>query len=211
MDRSNPYEAAFEAYLTEQGLCYVGVDVKKRSLLAGTPVKNLDFIVLGLTGAKLLIDVKGRQFPGGPAGKERYVWENWSTQEDIRGLGHWMDLFGPGYLGLFVFLYHVLSSVELPADTPDLWHWQGARYLVRAVTVAEYSRHMKVRSPRWGTVGLPGAVFRDLARPFRYFSHEMPMEVAWEDDDQDRDLSAIMRLVDAPGAAGGTAAGSGRR
>jgi hypothetical protein len=31
---------------------------------------------------------------------------------------------------------------------------------------------MHVRSPRWDTVGLPGAVFRRLARPFHYYCHE---------------------------------------
>ena len=46
MDRSNPYEAAFEAYLNAHGLCYIGVDEKKRSFLDETPVKNLDFVVL---------------------------------------------------------------------------------------------------------------------------------------------------------------------
>src|SRR6185369_8181349 len=50
MDRSNPYEAAFEKYLTDRGLCYVGVDEKKRSVLGEVPVKNLDFIVLGASG-----------------------------------------------------------------------------------------------------------------------------------------------------------------
>ena len=88
MDRSNPYETAFEAFLQEQGLCYVAVDETRRATLGDIPVKNLDFIVLGATGARLLVDVKGRQFPGGPDHKPRYVWESWATQEDLVGLGH---------------------------------------------------------------------------------------------------------------------------
>ena len=36
--------------------------------------------------------------------------------------------------------------------------------------VEDYRRQMRVRSPRWGTVGLPGAVFRELVRPFRDFT-----------------------------------------
>src|SRR3712207_6638542 len=105
MDRSNPYEAAFEAYLRAHGLCHVAADETRRARLGETPVKNLDFIVLGLTGARLLVDVKGRVFPGGPDDKPRYVWESWSTQEDIDGLTSWGRLFGPGYLPLFVFVY----------------------------------------------------------------------------------------------------------
>ena len=71
MDRGNPYEAAFEAYLKAHGLCTVAVDETRRTLWGTTSVKNLDFIVLSQTGVRLLVDVKGRQFPGGPAGKER--------------------------------------------------------------------------------------------------------------------------------------------
>jgi hypothetical protein len=172
MDRGNPYEAAFEAYLKLQGLCTVAVDETRRAMWGTTSVKNLDFIVLGQTGIRLLVDVKGRQFPGGPVGKERYVWENWSTQEDLQGMASWARLFGPGSLSLFVFIYRIGPSVSLPADTLDLWTWRDQRYLLRAVSVEAYRRHMRVRSPKWGTVSLPGAVFRELARPFRFFSHE---------------------------------------
>ncbi|MBI3407359.1 MAG: HYExAFE family protein [Planctomycetes bacterium] len=176
MDRSNPYEAAFEAYLKAQNLCYVAVDETRRAFLGPTSVKNLDFIVLASSGARLLVDVKGRQFPGGSAGKERYVWENWSTQEDIDGLVNWTRVFGPGSLGLFVFLYRIGPSVSLPADTPDLWRWRDCQYLLRAVPLVEYRRRMKVRSPRWGTVALSHPVFRELARPFRYYTHEFTPE-----------------------------------
>ena len=96
MDRGNPYETAFEAYLKAQGLGTVAVDETRRTLWGNTSVKNLDFIVLSRTGTRLLVDVKGRQFPGGPAGKERYVWENWSTQEDLYGMANWIRLFRAG-------------------------------------------------------------------------------------------------------------------
>ena len=174
MDRSNPYEAAFEAYLKQHGLCYVAVDETRRACLGDTPVKNLDFIVLGQTGARLLVDVKGRQFPGGPPDRPRHVWESWSTQDDIAGLQSWTALFGPSYLALFVFLYRIGPTIILPDDTPDVWRFLDATYLLRAVPLADYRRHMKVRSPKWGTVGLPGARFRELARPFRFYSHECP-------------------------------------
>jgi len=172
MDRANPYETAFEAYLKSHGLCTVAVDETRRPHWGMNSVKNLDFIVLGPSGVRLLVDVKGRQFPGGTAGKERYVWENWSTQEDLSGMASWLRLFGPGSVGLFVFLYRIGATVSLPEDTPDLWIWRDQRYLLRAVTVEAYRRHMKIRSPKWGTVCLPGAVFRELARPFRFYSHE---------------------------------------
>ena len=214
MDRGNPYEAAFEAYLTAQGLCYVGVDEKKRSVLDDVPVKNLDFIVLGSLGARLLIDVKGRKFPGGPPEKQRRVWENWSTQEDILGLASWMRLFGPGYLGLFVFMYRFGPEAALD-DDEGVWIWQETRYRLLGVPVDEYRRHMKVRSPRWGTVGLPGAVFRDLARPFSYFCNQRPNSHEGSfihDQDQDRHFPEIARLAPEARPDGSPeAGGSGRR
>ncbi len=140
MDRSNPYEAAFESYLQLQGLCTVAVDESRRTHLGTTSVKNLDFIVLSQMGLRLLVDVKGRQFPGGPTGKQRYVWENWCTQEDLSGMASWTRLFGPGSVGLLVFLYRIGNNVTVPADTPDLWHWREQR-----VSIA--SGHRRVLSP----------------------------------------------------------------
>ena len=169
MDRSNHYEAAFEAYLQWHRLCYVAVDETRRTFLGDTRVKNLDFIVCGDGGARLLVDVKGRRFPAGPAEKPRRVWECWSTREDVDGLQRWAELSGPGYTGVLVFAYHVLRSVELPDDVEDLWTWRGRRYLLRAVTAADYRLHMRVRSPRWKTVTLPRDVFRALVRPLRDF------------------------------------------
>jgi hypothetical protein len=217
MDRSNPYEAAFEAYLQTQNLCYVAVDESKRASWGDTPVKNLDFIVLGACGSRLLVDVKGRQFPGGPADRPRYTWENWSTQEDIDGLRNWMRLFGPTYTGAFVFLYRIQPTVSLPADSLDLWTWRDQTYLLRAVAVEDYIAHMKVRSPKWGTVALPNASFQQLARPFRWFTHEMfthemtaPQEEAVADGPlEDRPVPEIAQHALAALAAGLAEAGRG--
>jgi hypothetical protein len=189
MDRSNHYEAAFEAYLQWHQLCYVAVDETRRPMLGESLVKSLDFIVFGENGARLVVDVKGRRFPNGRAAKQRRVWECWSTREDIDGLRRWVDLWGPPYQGLLVFVYHVQSVVELPADTEDLWTWRGRRYLLRAVNVDDYRQHMRVRSPKWETVTLPRAVFRSLVQPLHHYTQaKVPVssnadpfhEDAWE-------------------------------
>jgi hypothetical protein len=174
MDRSNHYEAAFEAYLRARRLGYVAVDEAHRASLDDAPVKSLDFIVHGPNGAKLLVDVKGRRFPGGAKDKPRRVWESWSTREDIDGLGRWAEHFGPEYRGLLVFVYRILPTVLMPLGTRDLWNWHGRFYLLRAVLVDDYRRHMRVRSPRWGTVMLPTAVYRELVRPFRHYTDHKP-------------------------------------
>jgi hypothetical protein len=171
MDRGNHYEAAFEAYLQWHRLGYVAVDESRRAVLGEEPVKSLDFIVFGPNGSRLVVDVKGRRFPTGSARKPRRVWECWTTQDDLDSLERWADLSGSDYRGLLVFAYHVLTPVRLPDDTEDLWTWRGRRYLLRAVGAADYRRHARVRSPRWGTVTLPHAVFRDLVRPLHHFTH----------------------------------------
>ena len=59
----------------------------------------------------------------------------------------------------------VLSLKALAADLA-----RPAVFLLRAVAVQEYRRHLRVRSPKWGTVALPGPVFRELVRPFHHFT-----------------------------------------
>jgi len=212
MDRSNPYEAAFEAYLQSLGLCYVAVDEAKRAMLGETPVKNLDFLVLGVGGSRLLIDIKGRRFPGGKPEKPRYVWENWATQDDIDGLRTWSNAFGPGYLSLFVFMYGIQPTVAL-SETADLWTWRGVKYLLRAVEVEEYVAAMKVRSPKWGTVTIPSAVFRQLAKPFRWFAFDpaaAPLDQeAWRHDEAaDRLVPKIFSFPPTADVGGDPASGS---
>ena len=171
MDRGNNYELAFEEYLRDRALPYIGVDETRRAMLGGGPVKSLDFIVYGIKGCRLLVDVKGRRFPGGSESKPRNVWESWSTKEDVDGLRRWAEIFGPGYEAAFVFMYKLAERVAIPSDTPDLWTWRGDRYLLRAVLVEDYAKQMRVRSPKWGTVNLNKAAFAEIVRPLWELTH----------------------------------------
>jgi hypothetical protein len=210
MKRSNKYEAAFESYLQSHRLGYVAVDESRRAFLGDQPVKNLDFIVLAGGWSRLLVDVKGRRFPGGVEGRQRWTWENWSTQEDVDGLERWVELFGLGYQGLLVFMYDLQPSVHVPEDTTDLFTWRGERYLLRAVPIRDYRRHMRVRSPRWGTVALPGNVFRRLVRPFQDFVAVAgpEYEESWSHDAfEDWDMPEIAATACAGGSGGGPAPG----
>jgi hypothetical protein len=171
MDRTNHYERAFEAYLQWHGLGYIAVDETRRALLGDTPLKSVDFVVFGPGDSRLIVDVKGRRFPGGKPARPRRVWECWSTQDDVDSLGRWAELSGPGYRGVFVFAYLLDPALQVPEDTDDQWTWQGRRYLLRAVGAADYQRHMRIRSPRWGTVWLRAQSFRELVKPFYHFTH----------------------------------------
>jgi hypothetical protein len=165
MDRSNHYELAFEGYVQWHRHCSIAIDESRRSFLGPERVKSLDFIVHGENGTGWLLDIKGRRYPGGTAERPRRIFESWSTQEDIASLQRWARRFGPAYQAALVFMYEIQPfAPEMPEGA--LWTWHGRRYLLRAIPVADYRQWMRVRSPRWGTVSLPNAAFRRLARPF---------------------------------------------
>jgi hypothetical protein len=169
MIRSNPYEAAFEAYLRDQGVGVLPVDESRRAMLNQGLVKSLDFVVLGQGDVRLVVDVKGRRFPGGAKERPRKVWQNWTTHADLDGLQCWAEQFGSGFQPVLAFVYRIEKPYCLPDNTPDLYPFRGETYLMRGVPCQAYRDHMRCRSPRWGTVHLGSADFRQIIRPFREF------------------------------------------
>ncbi len=175
MKSDNHYEAAFDAYLRDRGAAVVPVVEARRSYLDADEVKSPDFIVIGPSGAKLVVDVKGRKFPGsGPGGKPRNVWHNWCELEDVHSLLRWSDKFGEGFRGVLAFVYHLATAVRMPANVPDLFAFRGRNYLLRGVLAADYRAHMRTRSPRWGTVHLLSDDFRALVKPITHFLAPAP-------------------------------------
>ncbi len=181
MNRDNHYEAAFEAYLRSRGIAVMPIDEAHRSELDDTIVKSPDFIVVGPEDARLVVDVKGRKFPGGPSERPRRTWENWSTRDDIDGLGRWAARFGPSFRGVLAFVYHVLPSVALPDGTPDAFTFRERQYLIRGVSARDYARHMRLRSSRWQTVHLATATFRELVQPFSHFLTPRVPPLEWNE------------------------------
>jgi len=178
--RRHHYEHAFERYLRDQRVPYISVDEAKKSLLPerarlttrsgdGEPrtLKNFDFVIYG-SGGNLLIEVKGRRLPkirlrdGTPA-KPRM--ESWVTLDDIDALRRWQALFGPEFEPMFVFMYW---CEDVPPDglfVETVAH-RGRWYTMRCIDLGSYTRVMRVRSPKWGTMSLPTAEFEALSRPF---------------------------------------------
>ncbi|VTR98343.1 HYExAFE family protein [Tuwongella immobilis] len=180
MERGLAYESAFEAYLRAAALPYFRVDEAHRSIGGAESVKSVDFVVLPPNRPRLVIDVKGRRFPGGTPEHPRRVWENWVTQADIDGLTIWADALGPNAEALLVFAYALTDELRLPESTADLWSHGGQRYLLRGVTVASYRRWMRQRSPRWQTVCLPTDIFRELVQPIGHWLHAQPLISHWD-------------------------------
>ena len=164
-NRDNHYEAAFEQYLRKRGVPYVAVDEARRSLLGVTSIKSLDFIVSPAAGPSWLVDVKGRRFPSGD--EQKQYWKNWSTRDDLTSLAHWERLFGPQFGGLFVFAYNIVGD-RAPLAREELFEFRGGIYAFIAVRLGDYARWARPISPRWDTLAMPAAPFRELAIPFHW-------------------------------------------
>jgi hypothetical protein len=161
-NRDNHYEAAFEAFLRSRRIPYVAVDESKRSVLADASIKSLDFLVSSSTGITWLVDVKGRNFPGG---LQKQYWKNWSTQDDLVSMAHWQRLFGERFEALFVFAYRVLGD-RSPLPREGLFEHRESLYAFVAIRLDQYAYHARQISPRWQTVAMPAERFRELAQPF---------------------------------------------
>ncbi|MEX0978791.1 MAG: HYExAFE family protein [Pirellulales bacterium] len=163
--RDNHYEAAFEAWLRDRRLPYVAVDEARRSRFPGGSIKSLDFIVSPPGECSWLVDVKGRRFPSGD-GKQ--YWKNWSTRDDLVSLARWQRWFGQRFGGLFVFAYNVVGN-RSPLPAERLLEFRGGLYAFVGIRLQEYAMHARVISPKWGTLAMPAAHFRQLAAPVEEF------------------------------------------
>lgn len=148
-------------------------------------IKSFDFVIYG-RGVNLLIEIKGRRLGRATLAAARRLessaqsaaWdghatprvrrprlENWVTQDDVDSLRAWERLFGEGFEAAFVFVYW---CDEQPADAlfEEMFEHRGRWYALRSVSVGDYAKSMKVRSPRWRTLHLASATFDRISRPF---------------------------------------------
>lgn len=171
--RDNHYEAAFEAYLRWLAVPYIAVDETHRSFVVPhaectgdesrrASLKSIDFVVSPRsTSGSWLVDVKGRRFPTGSS-----YFKNWSTADELLSLAAWEELFGSRAKGLLVFAYNVVGD-RAPLAADELFVFRGSLYGFVGIELAHYASWSKQLSPRWGTVTVPVARFRALARPAR--------------------------------------------
>lgn len=175
------YERAFEEFLRSRRIPYVAVDEAKKALLPDNAhlrlnspgetgdsplaLKSFDFVIYG-DGGNLLIDIKGRKVgTSRRSGQLGTRLESWVTIDDIESLRRWQELFGAGFEPAFVFVYW--CDVQPPdALFQEVVEHRGVWYALRAVTLSAYRQHMKVRSPRWGTVDIPQSIFERISQPF---------------------------------------------
>jgi len=169
--RDNHYEAAFEACLQSLRIPYVAVDETRRSALGDASLKNLDFLVSPPGGERTwLVDVKGRRFP---AGRQKQYWKNWSTQDDLRSMASWEQLFGTSFGAIFLFAFHLTADVA-PVAAEQVFPFRGRFYAFVGIRLDHYTSWARPISARWQTVAMPVSRFRELAQPWAEFVRPKP-------------------------------------
>ena len=135
-------------------------------------MKSFDFLLYPEGSGPIIAELKGRLFKGRSLAKMTGL-ECWVNIEDVRGLLGWeRALDSPGRDGhlrgtaWFIFAYK-LENVDVDTDGKEVYEFGGGRYAFYAVKAEDYRKYMKVRSPRWKTVTLGAARFRQLAVPVR--------------------------------------------
>ena len=159
------YEQVFENWLIDNRVQYVVVDQQKRRIFARSRIKSFDFLLYPSSSRPVIAEVKGRKFKGKSLSALSGL-ECWVTMEDVRGLLRWEQVFGDGFEAVFIFAYE-FEYIDVETDGREVYDFQNNRYMFYAVRLGDYMEFMKVRSPKWQTVTLPAAKFRQFAVPVR--------------------------------------------
>ena len=170
---ANHYERAFENWLVDNNIQYVSVDQQKRRAFVRNRFKSFDFLLYRAEGAPVIAEVKGRKFKGTSLAGLKGL-ECWITMDDVRGMIQWEQVFNASQErggneaceAVFVFVYE-FENVDVDPDGREVYEFAGGRYTFYVVRLDDYREHMTVRSPKWQTVTLPAAKFRESALPVR--------------------------------------------
>jgi len=159
VDRKVHYEAAFESYLQAKGWPYVAVDEAKKAVFGAASLKSFDLVVYSQSGPNLLVEVKGRKFPGRTGRKAASrTWENWVTRDDVDSMRRWEEVFGGEFMGVLVFAYWLQGPPgEAPFD--DVHAFRERFYAFMGIPSAKYVAMARPRSARWQTVTVPSRQF----------------------------------------------------
>ena len=157
----NHYERAFESWLLDNRVAYIAIDETKKKAFRNAKIKSFDFLICPPNQHNIIAEVKGKLFKGssltGLCGLEC-----WVSIDDVNGLAGWQEVFGPGHAAAFVFAYRI-EKADVDFDGRDYYDYADNRYVFFAVSLDDYCRHMKRRSPKWRTVTLPADRFRQCA------------------------------------------------
>lgn len=157
----NHYEQAFASWLRDNRVQYVAVDEQKRAAFGKSSLKSFDYLITLPDQPVIIAEVKGRSFKGKSLDRLKGL-ECWVTADDVDGLARWQEVFGPTHRAAFIFAYRI-ENIDVDLDGRETYEYDGSRYIFFCVRLDDYRTFMKLRSPRWRTVTLPAAKFRQFA------------------------------------------------
>ncbi len=175
----NQYEKALHNWLCDNDIQHLSVDQKKRKLFARNKIKSFDMLVYPRSSSAicqqpnlLITEVKGRLYKSTSL-NDRSSLQNWVTKEDITGLMRWEQIFtNPSSrqisTAVFVFAYK-FAKIDVETDGHETYDFDDSKFFFYAVTLDDYIKHMKLRSPKWQTMCMPAAAFRRYAVTLRHF------------------------------------------
>jgi hypothetical protein len=171
--RSNHYEAAFEAFIRSNKVPCVAIDEAKRAICGDSPLKNPDFLLYPRFGSNLVVEVKGKRARDH---RGRRDWENWVTTDDLDGLCRWQAMFGPGFRAILAFVYaEPIQPFPLPGAN-GAYEFRGLEYRFWALGLDDYIAHLRSRGPAWKAVAMARRAFRRRVRPLLEW---IPMSYDW--------------------------------
>lgn len=169
----NHYELALRSWLIDNGVRFLAVDQQKRKVFARNKIKTFDMLVYpaggGSPGSRtLVVEVKGRLFKGAKLNVGVSL-PNWVTKEDVIGLTRWEQIIARTEVrqrshAVFVFSYK-FERIDVETDGLETYDFDNNVYCFFAITLDEYRKKMKQRSPKWQTYDLAAADFRGAAMP----------------------------------------------
>jgi len=157
----NHYERAFQNWLIDHRIEHLAINNQNAIELGHTGIKSFDFLLELNCGTKIIAEVKGRRFKGTTLENLSSL-ECWVTSGDIDGLTKWVEIFGSGCRAVFVFTYK-MDNIDVDFDGKEVFEFDSNKYIFLGISLEDYCKYMKRRSPKWGTITLPADKFRECA------------------------------------------------
>jgi hypothetical protein len=162
---ANHYEQAFESWLIDNHIKYVPIDESKKAVFGRVKIKSFDFLVYPRGQQSnpyvIITEVKGKLFKGTSLAGLKGL-ECWVLADDVDGMVTWQKILGPQHFALIVFAYCIVNP-DVDFDGRSFHEYDNNRYVFLGVTLDDYRKFMKQRSPRWRTVTLGAEKFRQCA------------------------------------------------
>jgi len=165
------YESTFENILRKLQIPYIAINENKRPIIKGKAIKNFDFIVYSKKG-KYLIDIKGKFFPYEYFRGQPNYWENWITEDDLKGLQFWQDIFGKNFKSLIVYSFLVKKKRDIN-QFKFIYNFKNHFYGIVAIPLKLFFLECKTRSKKWKAIYVPREKFQKLVKPITFFIPEI--------------------------------------